>query len=192
MLAIIAARSKNGVIGFEGKMPWKQKNDLQRFKGLTYSHDVIMGRKTFESMGGKALPNRSNTVVTTNILLMCELYPGKGPTGLEVTLTDNFQHACKKFHQIEFPDHMYQPTGFIIGGERLYREGMEFADMIYLTEIDCEVEGDAFFPEIDLNVWKKVAEEKYLADENNQYNYSFVTYARKPPSVSMKLCRNIH
>lgn len=192
MLAIIAARSKNGVIGFEGKMPWKQKNDLQRFKALTYGHDVIMGRKTFESMGGKALPNRQNTVVTSNILLMCQLYPGKGPNGMDITLTDNFAHSCERFYKMSFPHRMYLPTGFIIGGERMYREGLEMADRIYLTEIDCEVQGDAFFPEIDLNVWKKVAEEKYKADADNQYDYSFVTYARKPPPPTMEPGWNIY
>jgi dihydrofolate reductase len=183
MLAIIAAKSKNNVIGFEGKMPWKQRNDLQRFKSLTYGHSVIMGRKTYASMGGKALPNRSNYVLTTNISVFCELYKKPGPLGMDCTVAEDLEHVCKKFYKMEFPNHMYLPTGFIIGGERLYRDGMEKADLLYITELDCEVEGDAFFPEIDLMKWKKVSEEKYKADEHNQYDYSFVTYARIPPPL---------
>lgn len=191
MLAIIAAKSKNNVIGFDGKMPWRQKNDLQRFKALTYGHTVIMGRKTYESMGGKALPNRENYVLTTNIVPFCEIHKKPGPLGMDCTVMSDLEHACNKFYKYRFPDHMYLPTGFIIGGERLFREGMEKADLMYITEIDCEVQGDAFFPEIDLKVWKKVAEEKYKADADNQYDYSFVTYARIPEQKSKEPGWNI-
>lgn len=179
MLAIIAAKSKNNVIGFEGKMPWKQRNDLQRFKALTYGHTVIMGRKTYASMGGKALPDRTNIVLTTNIIPFCEIYnrPGKG---LDCTVMSDFKQACDEYYRHKFPNRMQLASGFIIGGERLFREGMEIADRMYITELDCEVNGDAFFPEIDPTVWKKVAEEKYKADEHNTYDYSFITYARIP------------
>jgi dihydrofolate reductase len=179
MLAIIAAKSKNNAIGFENKMPWKQRNDLQRFKSLTYGHTVIMGRKTYASMGGKALPDRSNIVLTTNVIPFCEIYnrPGKG---MDCTVMSDLKQACRPFHIHDFPYHMHLETGFIIGGERLFREGMEMANVMYITELDCEVKGDAFFPEIDPSVWKVVAQEKYKADEHNQYDYTFLTYARIP------------
>jgi dihydrofolate reductase len=166
MLALIAAKSKNNVIGFEGAMPWRQKNDLQRFKALTYSHTVIMGRKTFDSMG-KALPHRDNIVMTRT----------KAEIPCAMVLSD-LAAACEAFTK------MGTPTAFIIGGEQLYREGMLRADLMYVTELDCEVQGDAFFPAIDPAVWKKVSEEKYLADDSNQYNYSFITYARIPAKVA--------
>lgn len=162
MLALIAAKSKNNVIGFQGAMPWRQRNDLQRFKALTYSHTVIMGRKTFDSMG-KALPNRDNIVMTRT----------KAEIPCAMVLSD-FDAVCAAFTKMD------TPTAFIIGGEQLYLEGMAKAGIMYLTELDCEVQGDAFFPLIDPVVWKKVSEEKYLADDSNQYNYSFITYARIP------------
>jgi len=180
MLAIIAAKSKNNVIGFEGKMPWKQRNDLQRFKALTYGHTVIMGRKTYASMGAKALPDRRNIVLTNHVVQFCEVFKKPGPLGMDCTVMSDLEQACRPFHKHDFPYHMHLETGFIIGGERLFREGMEMANVMYITELDCEVKGDAFFPEIDPAVWKQVAIERYKADEHNQYDYSFITYARIP------------
>jgi dihydrofolate reductase len=181
MLAIIAAKSNNNVIGFEGKMPWKQRNDLQRFKALTYGHTCIMGRKTLQSMG-KPLPNRTNIVLTNHIVPFLMAYQMEYPesktqNSIGMTVMSNLEEACKKFYKMEFPNHMYLPTGFIIGGQSLYEAGMSKAQMLYITEIDCDVKGDAFFPEIDPTIWIKVAEEKYKADVDNQYDYKFVTYA---------------
>jgi len=179
MLAIIAAKTKNNVIGFEGKMPWKQRNDLQRFKALTYGHTVIMGRKTYASMGGKALPDRQNIVLTSNVVQFCEIYNRPGQ-GLGCTVMSDFEQACRPFHKHDFPYHMHLETGFIIGGERLFTDGMKIANVMYITELDCELKGDAFFPPIDPTVWKQIAIERYKADEHNTYDYSFITYARIP------------
>jgi dihydrofolate reductase len=182
MLALIAAKSRNNVIGVNGKMPWRQDNDLQRFKALTYGHTVIMGRKTYDSIR-KPLPGRSNYVVTRNISPFLEinnatLFPGNG-TGASVY--GELDQAIENFHKARFPYHMHLETGFVIGGGELYAQCMDKAHKLYITEIECDVEnGDAFFPEIDPTVWKKIAEEKYKADDRNQFDYNFCTYTRIP------------
>jgi dihydrofolate reductase len=93
-------------------------------------------------------------------------------------MTNCFENAVERYIHKQFPYRLELPFGFIIGGGEIYRQGMKHAKLMYITEIDCEVEGDAFFPDIDMTVWKKVAEEKYQADAHNQYDYNFVTYAR--------------
>lgn len=187
MLAIIAAKSNNNVIGFEGNMPWKQRNDLQRFKALTYGHSVIMGRKTYESMGAKALPDRENIVLTSDITKFLEEHRKPAATQ-DCTVMDDLKQACRPFYMHAFPYRMQLATGFIIGGERLFTEGMELANMMYITELDCTVQGDAFFPEIDPKVWKKIAVEQYERDHYNTYDYSFVTYVRIPVDTPSGLC----
>lgn len=180
---MIAAKSRNNVIGVNGKMPWRQDNDLQRFKALTYGHTVIMGRKTYDSIR-KPLPGRTNYVVTRNIGPFIEvnretLWPSHWNGGASVY--GDFDKAIESFYKMQFPDHMHLETGFIIGGGELYAQGMDKANVLYITEIDVEIpNGDAFFPEIDPTVWKRVALEKYKADATNQYDYNFVTYARIP------------
>ncbi len=155
MIKIIVAVSKNGIIGGENKLLWKLSSDLKRFKELTTGNPVVMGRKTFESIG-KALPNRRNIVITRqNIELEnCEIV-----TSIEeaLLLTGN---DC-----------------FIIGGGEIYKQCLEITDKIYLTQVDCEVNGDTVFPELD-STWKKLSTEEFTSDEKNEYNYSFIEYEK--------------
>jgi dihydrofolate reductase len=168
MYSIIAAMTKNRVIGLNNTLPWKQKNDLQRFKALTYDKQIIMGRKTFESFGSKPLPNRFHTILTRKT--------GQELQDLNHLLPMNVVYRTDKI----LPFYLNKvDESFIIGGEQIYALAMEHVSKIYLTVLDCEIEGDAFFPEIDMNIWKVIATESYSKDEFNEYDYKYITYVRK-------------
>ena len=156
MIAIIAAVAKNNVIGVKNDLPWHLPEDLKRFKELTLGNVVVMGRKTYDSIIGrlkKPLPGRTSVVISTQELQL--------PPGVELyhNLTDAL--ASHKGQDI-----------FIIGGAQIFNQSLNLADTLYITQVDKDVEGDAFFPKIDENFWKKGQEEKFDG-------YSFVTYKRK-------------
>lgn len=135
MVSIIVAKSKNNVIGNNNKLPWNISEDMKRFKELTTGNVVIMGRKTYESLPEqfRPLPNRLNIVITRN--------PDYKPNG--VMVYDDLQKAILKAGT--------NKEIFIIGGGEIYKEGLKFADRLYITEVDGEFEGDTYFPEISSN-----------------------------------------
>ena len=157
MITIIAAASENDVIGNNNKLIWHLSKDLIRFKNLTKGHHVIMGRKTFESMP-KALPNRTNIVITRN----------KNYTAENITVVDSLENALKVCKD--------DPQPFIIGGGEIYRIGLTYAKRIELTRVYHNFEGDTTFPQIDKNLWKEVKNIKMFDIENHNYNFSFITY----------------
>ncbi len=157
MITIIAAASENDVIGNNNKLIWHLSKDLIRFKNLTKGHHVIMGRKTFESMP-KALPNRTNVVITRN----------KNYTAENITVVDSLENALKVCKD--------DPQPFIIGGGEIYRIGLSYAKRIELTRVYHNFEGDTTFPQIDKNLWKEVKNIKMFDVENHNYNFSFITY----------------
>lgn len=159
MITIIAAIGKNKALGKNNKLLWHLPNDLKRFKKVTSGHDVIMGRKTLESLG-KPLPNRHNIVITRN-----EKYQVPA-----CTVVHSLEEAIKK-SEGENP--------FILGGGEIYKQAIPFADVLDLTLVDTAPEADTFFPEIDPDVWKEVSRSSHQADEDHAYNYSFVIYKRK-------------
>lgn len=170
MISMIACMTKNRVIGVENTLPWKQRNDMQRFKSVTWGHEVLMGRKTFESMGSKPLPGRTTVVVSRDAQFHRDFYQNVAVSDNDTTISDVedfLQHAD-----------FYNNDVMIIGGAQIYKDTIQFAQRLYLTVLDVELEGDAFFPEFG-DEWKLVAEEKYTADEKNQYGYNFLTYVRK-------------
>tara|TARA_A100001011_G_scaffold169213_1_gene178187 strand:+ start:112 stop:684 length:573 start_codon:yes stop_codon:yes gene_type:complete len=156
VVTIIAAISENRVLGKDNKLIWHLPEDLKRFKHLTSSHAIIMGRKTFESLP-KALPNRHNIVVTKNKEFFAE--------GTTVC------HSLKEALVISGADD--QP--FIIGGGQVYQQAIKLADRIELTKIHKSFEGDVFFPEIDPKVWSLDKEEQF---ETPDFKYSYLTYLR--------------
>jgi dihydrofolate reductase len=156
MIALVAALGRNGVIGAGGTMPWHLPADLKHFRRLTRGHVVVMGRKTFESIGG-ALKGRTNLVLTRALTFSA--------AGCEVL------HAIEPILQEERPV-------FIIGGAELYREFLPHADRLYLTRIDAEFAGDTFFPAFDSAQWRLVAAEPREQDEKNPYDLVFETYER--------------
>lgn len=152
MISIIAAVATNGVIGYRNGMPWHISADLKRFKRLTIGHTVVMGRKTYESLGSP-LPDRLNVVISRNTGLSIE----------GVTVVDSIDRAVA----------MCAPSDelFIIGGGQIYRQCMEIADRLYITVVEQNPVGDTLFPHIDSSQWQQVSREDHGT-------YSFVDYVR--------------
>ena len=157
-LALIAARARNGVIGLDNRMPWYLPEDLAYFKRVTLGKPVVMGRKTFESIG-RPLPGRLNIVVTRN--------PGWQAAGVQVA---HSLDAALVLAAAAVPEEI-----MLIGGAELYRQALPQADVLYLTEIDAEFAGDAFFPEVDLARWRIDREEAGQRDSDG-LRWRFVRY----------------
>ncbi|OFZ67104.1 MAG: diacylglycerol kinase [Betaproteobacteria bacterium RBG_16_56_24] len=159
-LSIIVAMAKNRVIGANNTLPWHLPADLKHFKALTMGRHIVMGRKTHESIG-KPLPGRTSVVVTRNAD-----YSAPGvivANSLEAAIS-----ACGDDAEI-----------FVIGGAELYRQAIDLAGRIYLTEIDANIPGDAHFTELDHKLWQETARVSHAPDEKNAYPYHFVVYDRK-------------
>jgi dihydrofolate reductase len=156
-LHLIAAVASNGVIGSAGKLPWHLPEDLKHFKTLTSGHPVIMGRRTWESLG-RALPGRENIVVTRN-----RNYEAPG-----ARVASSLRAALALCAQA--------PVAFVIGGAELYADALELADVLVLTEIQRSFEGDTRFPEFDRNQWREVERRPHTAAGGVRLD--FVRYER--------------
>lgn len=154
MINIIVAASLNNVIGKDNKLLWRQSADLKRFKELTTGKTVVMGRKTYDSIG-KPLPNRRNIVITRQSIEI---------PGCEVV--NSLEEALNLDNEI-----------FIIGGGEIYQKSIILADKIFFTLIQTEVEGDTYFPVLG-DEWKIESKEDFLKDEKNQFDYQFINYVR--------------
>ena len=168
-LAIIVAQSKNRVIGVNNDLPWRLPKDLQYFKKVTLGKPIIMGRKTFESIG-RALPGRTNIVISRNPEWVA-------PEGVKlVTSIDEAIALAESIAVIDGSSEL-----MIIGGAQIYKEAIkkDLIDQLDITLVHHEFEADAFFPEIDLNIWEETKREDFKADEKNKYDYSFVSFTKK-------------
>ncbi len=163
-LSIIAAMSANRVIGRNNSLPWKLPADLKRFKNLTMGHHLLMGRKTFESIG-QPLPGRTTVVITRQSRY--------SPTGVLVA------HSVEQALQLAAQD----SEVFVAGGAQIYQQMLPRADRLYLTSLDKEFEGDAAFPDFDASDWQLIFQETRGPDEKNSYHYSFLTYERIKPEA---------
>ena len=165
-LSIIAALSSNNVIGRNNQLPWHLGSDLKRFKALTMGHHLIMGRRTFASVG-KPLPGRVNVVITSDTAFTA---PG-------VTVVHSLEEGIRL--AVDAGDQ--EP--FIAGGAVVYEQAIHRADRMYLTRVHAEIEGDTFFPDFDdVTEWHLVDAEHCEADEKNDYPFSFLTYDRAAPA----------
>lgn len=164
-LALIVAQSVNRVIGRENKMPWHLPEDLQYFKRVTMGNAIVMGRKTFESIG-RPLPGRTNIVVTRNADYQA--------AGVEVV--HDLATALSRAEDLALINGNEELL--VIGGSELYHQALPAAERLYLTQVHAEVEGDAFFPALDMHEWQEVGREDYAADERNPYAYSFLVLDR--------------
>lgn len=153
MISIIVAVAANNVIGCHNKLIWHISEDLKRFKRITSGHPVVMGRKTFESLG-RPLPNRQNVVITRDKSLAIE----------GVTVVNSLNDAVELFHVDE--------EIFIIGGGEIYKQSIDIADKMYITNVDQLPEGDTFFPEIDLSMWNETLREEHDG-------YTFLEYKKR-------------
>lgn len=162
-LSIIVAAAENGVIGRNNALPWHLSEDLQHFKRLTLGKPILMGRKTFESIG-RPLPGRTNIVISTN--------PDYQPDGVRVV--GSLPDALALAESIALIDGAEELM--VIGGAQIYAEALPRAQRLYLTRVHAEVEGDAFLPAIDWSQWRETARERHTAVPPNPYDYSFVVY----------------
>lgn len=156
---IIVAMSKNRAIGKNNSLLWHLPADLKFFKEKTTGHAIVMGRKTYESIG-KPLPNRQNIIISKK-----SDYEAAG-----CIVVDSLEQALNQAKE--------QERIFVIGGAQIYQMAMEQAQRLWLTSVDTTVEGDAFFPEINLNQWEEVSRETWFKDDKNAYNYAFIQYAK--------------
>jgi dihydrofolate reductase len=160
IVTMVVAIGENNAIGKNNELLWYLPKDLRHFKTITSGHTVIMGRKTFESVG-KPLPKRRNIIITRNTEFAVE--------GAEVVHTiEDALELCKADEEV-----------FIIGGAEIYKMAMQHTDKIFLTVVHENFEADAFFPEIDWNLWTETAAEKHLPDEKNNLSFTFSTLERK-------------
>lgn len=165
-ISIIAAVATNGTIGRANDLPWHLSADLKRFKALTTGHYFIMGRRTWESIGSKPLPGRTNVVVTHD--------PSFASDGARVV------HSLEEALRIAAAAHDQEP--FIVGGSVIFEQAIHTANRMYITRVHADVAGDTFFPEFDdVSEWRLTDAEHFDADEKNDYPYSFLTYDRVAP-----------
>lgn len=160
MVSIIVAIAQNGTIGDKNSLLWHIKEDMRFFRTTTSGHAVVMGRKTFESLGSRPLPKRTNIVIT------------RADRVFEGALT---AHSLEEAIRLAEGDEEI----FIIGGAQIYREALRIADRMYITRVMHDYEGDTSFPDIDLSEWELVAEEKHNRGEEYEYPFAFLTYERK-------------
>lgn len=158
-LSLIVAMDNNGVIGRDGGLPWHLPADLGYFRDITMGKPIIMGRKTYESIG-RPLPGRRNIVVTRN--------------------ADYKVPGCEVVNSIAAAEALASAAEevMMIGGATLYVDTLPIADRLYITEVDAEVEGDARFPAIDHEEWQEISRSAFSANEKNNFDYSFVVYDR--------------
>lgn len=159
MISIIVAIAKNGVIGDKNTLLWHLREDMIHFRTITSGHPVVMGRKTYDSIG-RPLPKRTNVVITRDTELQIE----------GCTMAHSLTEAVEMFDSSE--------EVFIIGGAQIYNQAMPLADRLYLTIIDKEYEGDSSFPEIDYNSWRQISCEKFERGEEFEYPFAFITLER--------------
>lgn len=159
--SMIVAASENDVIGVDGDLPWRLSADLKRFKRLTMGHHIIMGRKTYESIG-RLLPGRTTVIVTRQ-----SDYKVEG-----AKIVHGIQEALAACVQDKHP--------FVIGGSEIYRLALRFVQEIQLTRVHAEIQGDTFLPKIDWDQWEAVSRQRHEGDDKTQLSYSFEVYRRKP------------
>jgi dihydrofolate reductase len=159
IISIVVAIAENHAIGKDNKLLWHLPNDLKHFKTITSGHTVIMGRKTYDSVG-KPLPNRRNIIITRQHIEIagCEV----------VNSLEEAVALCKTEGEV-----------FIVGGAEIYRQAMAITNKIYLTIVHRSFEGDTYFPKIEENVWVETEREDHDADEKNKIAYSFITLVRR-------------
>ena len=166
-LSLIVARARNGAIGKGGKLPWRLADDLAFFKSATQGHPIIMGRKTWQSLPKQPLPGRDNIVLTHDWSFEApgaRVYTAMGPA---IEAGKALARAADKREV------------FIVGGEALYAATVSIADVLYITEVDTEVDGDAFFPAFDEDLFEQMTARRVEADERNEHPFQVRVLKRK-------------
>ena len=165
ILSHLVALSNNLVIGVNNDLPWKLKKDLQHFSAYTQNKAIVMGRKTFESIG-RPLPNRKNIVISSTL---------SSQDGIEIlrNLDLGIEAASKWNHDNNKDDEVV-----LIGGGYVFEESKDVVNKLILTKVDCEIEGDVFYPKIDLKDWEMISTKSYDKDSENEFKFSVETYLK--------------
>ena len=164
IISAIVATDINNVIGKDNDIPWRLPADLKYFKRRTLNHHIIMGRKTFESIG-RPLPKRTNIIVTRNPFYIAS----------NCLVTSSIQEA------LQIAKDNGEEEVFIIGGGEIYRQSIAFCNRVYLTYVDTIIEnGEVFFPELPTEEWEEVSSETHQPDEKNEFTYTFKVLERRP------------
>lgn len=161
-ISMIVAKSKNGVIGDKGTLPWKLKSDLAHFKQVTMGHHMLMGRKTFESLGNP-LSGRMHLVLSSD----------------PKTATDNVLWFSSIFRAIKHAERQGEKELFVIGGAQIYKAALPLVDRLYLTEIQTDLKGDTMIPPLSHKNWTLLSEQVIPQDDNNQYPFTIRILDRK-------------
>lgn len=160
IISIIVAVAENNVIGYDNKLIWHLPADLKFFKSITTGHHIIMGRKTYESIG-KPLPNRTTVIVTRNAAFKAD----------GCLVVGSLEEAISRIPAAE-------KEVFIVGGAEIYKQSIGLAQRIYFTKVHHQFEGDTFFPELNMGTWRLINSEMHQPDEKNKYPYSFMLFEK--------------
>ena len=165
IISHLVALSNNFVIGVNNDLPWKLKKDLQHFSAYTQNKAIVMGRKTFESIG-RPLPNRKNIVISSSL---------ESQESLEVV--PNLNQAIEVASQWN-KDNSAEEEIVLIGGGYVFEESKNIVNKLVLTRVECEIDGDVFYPQIDLSDWKETSRESYKRDSENEYDFRIETLVK--------------
>jgi len=162
IISHLVARSRNNIIGNNNDLPWSLKDDLAHFKSYTLNKPILMGRKTYESIG-RPLPNRTSIVITSKKLDAKD----------DLVSLDSIESALSLAKEI------YSDEIIIIGGGEIFQATIELANKLVISEVDCKIEGEIFYPEINLETWNKKVISEYQKNEVNDYDFKIIAYERR-------------
>ena len=165
IISHLVALSNNFVIGVNNDLPWKLKKDLQHFSAYTQNKAIVMGRKTYESIG-RPLPNRKNIVLSSTL---------KAQEGIEIV--SSLDQGIQVASQWNI-DNAKSEEIVLIGGGYVFEESKDMVNKLVLTRVECEIVGDVFYPQINLDYWKKVSSEAFEQDDENEYNFKVETFVK--------------
>lgn len=165
IISHLVALSNNNVIGVDNDLPWKLKKDLQHFSAYTQNKVIVMGRKTFESIG-RPLPNRKNIVISSTI-----------SSTSEVQVVNSLEQAISEATDWNKENSLVEEV-VLIGGGYIFRESINLVNKLVFTRVNCDISGDVFYPSIDLNKWRMISNESFKKDEENEYDFSVETYLK--------------
>jgi dihydrofolate reductase len=165
IISHLVALSNNFVIGVNNDLPWKLKKDLQHFSAYTQNKAIVMGRKTYESIG-RPLPNRKNIVISSTL---------NAQEGIEIV--SSLDQGIQVASQWNI-DNAKSEEIVLIGGGYVFEESKDMVNKLVLTRVECEIVGDVFYPQINLDYWKKVSSEAFEQDDENEYNFKVETFVK--------------
>ena len=165
IISHLVALSNNNVIGVDNDLPWRLKKDLQHFSAYTQNKVIVMGRKTFESIG-RPLPNRKNIVISTTI-----------SSTNEIQVANSLEQAISEATNWNRENSLVEEI-VLIGGGYIFKDSINLVNKLVLTRVDCDINGDVFYPSIDLDKWRMISNESFIQDEDNEYDFSVETYLK--------------